>query len=30
MIGLLDFMLILGSVFMGLLIARSDRPRWKL
>ncbi len=30
MIGTLDFMLILGTVAMGLLLSRSDRPRWKL
>ena len=30
MIGLFDFMLILGTVFVGFLLSRSDRPRWKL
>lgn len=30
MIGMLDFMLILGAVLMGLLFSRSDRSRWKL
>ena len=30
MIGILDFMLILGAVAMGMLLSRSDRPRWKL
>lgn len=30
MIGVLDFMLILGTVAIGFLFSRSDRPRWKL
>ena len=30
MIGILDFMLILGAVTMGLLLSSSDKPRWKL
>ena len=30
MIGLVDFMLILGAVAIGLLLAPSDKPRWKL
>lgn len=30
MIGILDFMLILGVVAIGFLLSRSDRPRWKL
>lgn len=30
MIGILDFMLILGAVSMGFLLSGSDRSRWKL
>ena len=30
MIGFVDFMLILGTVVIGMLLSRSDRPRWKL
>ena len=30
MIGVLDFMLILGAVAIGLLLSPSDKPRWKL
>ena len=30
MIGFVDFMLILGAVAIGMLLSRSDRPRWKL